>query len=282
MTHEKFRKLLLDWRAIEGDGGPGTQRDRRGAWHLFCHLAAAGALFRITSGGSAWVGVLFNRDTNRYFAAVCTDINGRQSVLRLQSLAARELLASGQCCAYLEGASRGHILDRSANDAGDPNTDDRRQDYDQRIDSSKDGGPVWEMWTVSRDIRPISPLGTSVVQAYGELLEVLGGKFAAIVARGRMEPEYGHMRQMCAMIDAGFITKNDALSDIDAIAIPHHVEQRLMNATPQAFATSARLLLRKQRPLCYFMYGRKLSSFAPASLLRRMVTTLGPAVHKHA
>ncbi|MFT3685845.1 MAG: hypothetical protein QM783_13140 [Phycisphaerales bacterium] len=178
----------------------------------------------------------------------------------------------------MEGASRGHILDRSANDPGNPTKDDRRQDYDQNVNSPNDGGPVWEMWTVSRDIRPENKLGSSLVEAYAELLSVLGSRFAAVVARGRMEPEYGHLRQMCALIDAGFITPEEAMTDIEAVAIPPDVERILLEATPEAFVTAAEMLAKRRKKPCYWMYSRKVSSFASASLLRRLVKTLGPAV----
>jgi hypothetical protein len=273
MSSKKLRKHLLNWEAIDRDGGPGAMDDGRGCWHVFCHLAAASAIYRMPSGTAAWVGVLFDAGRQRYFAAVCADLDGGSS-LPLKSAAAREMIACGKWHSYLEGASRGHILDRTAQDPGDSEKDDRRQDYDQNANSPMDGGPVWEMWTVSRDIRPSARLGSSLVDAYCELLSVLGGRFAAIVARGRMEPEYGHLRQLCAMIDAGFVTPSEALTDIDAIAIPPAIERVLLEATPRAFAEAANMIARTRRKPCYFMYGRKLSSFAPASLLRRLVSSL--------
>lgn len=196
-------------------------------------------------------------------------------------MGATRLLGKAELLGYLEGASRGHILNRNANDPGDPAKDDRRQDYDQNPNSPKDGGPVWEMWTVSRDIRPSSRLGNSLVHAYAALLSVLGGRFGAVIARGRMEPEYGHLRQMCAMIDAGFISSEDALTDIEATAIPQDVEQILLEATPEAFVTAAEMLAMLRKRPCYWMYSRKVSSFATASLLRRLVATLSPAVIQH-
>jgi hypothetical protein len=188
------------------------------------------------------------------------------------------LITHGEWCGYLEGASRGHILDRSANDAGNPDKDDRRQDYDQPTNSSKDGGPVWEMWTVSRDIRTTNRLGSSLIQAYVELLRILGGRFAAVVARGRMEPEYGHLRQMCAMIDASIISAEASLVDIEPISIPPRVERILLEATPEAFARAAKFLVDTQPKPCYHMYERKLSSFVPASLLRKLVCSLRSGV----
>lgn len=279
-TTANLRRLLLNWELVDRDGGPGTKPDSRGSWHLFCHLAAAGAIRRLSNGGAAWVGIHYDRRKERYEAAVFTTLSGRVVSLPLRSRETHRLLEESELCAYIEGASRGRILDRDANDAGDPTKDDRRQDYNQSPSSPKDGGPVWEMWTVSRDIRPGSPLGNSSVEAYAELLSVLGGRFASVVARGRMEPEYGHLRQMCAMVDAGFITPEEALTDIDAVAIPTNVERILLEATPEAFATAADMLVKLRKKPCYWMYSRKVSSFATASLLRRLVGTLAPAVVK--
>ncbi len=280
MTGERLRRVLLDWQAIDGDAGPGAINNRRGSWHLFCHLAAAAALYRLPGRRPAWVGILYDRGARRYFAAICAGLNHRQSILPLKSRKARELVARGAWRGYLEGGSRGHILDRAANDPGDSQKVDRRQDYDQDINSLKDGGPVWEMWTVSRDIRAKSILGSSLIEAYGDLLDVLGGRFAAVVARGRIEPEYGHLRQMCALIDAGFVTPDEALTEIDAVAIQPNVERILLEATPEAFSRAAALLVRERRKPCYFMYSRKLSSFASASLIRRLAVTLGPAANR--
>ena len=274
----RLGRVFRDWQTIDRDGGPGTESNGRGSWHVFCHLAAAAGVLRIPDIGCAWAGILHDPSGDRYFSAICMQSGRRFEVHPLPSPAAARLLERGEWCGFIEGASRGHILNRVATDAGDPDMDDRRQDYDQNPNSPKDGGPVWEMWTVSRDIRPSSPLGSSLVEAYAELLSVLGGRFAAVVARGRMEPEYGHLRQMCAMIDAGFIRPEEALTDIDAVAIPPDVERILLEATPEAFATAAEMLVRKSRKPCYWMYSRKVSSFATASLLRRLVRTLSPGV----
>lgn len=277
MKHIKpsvLRNLLLNWHAIDNDGGPGTTNNRRGSWHLFCHLAAAAALYRLPNRCAAWVGILYDKRKRKYVACVCRGNSTGVSVQTLKSKSGRDLIARGVWAGYLEGASRGHILDRSAVDIGDPEKDDRRQDYDQNGNSPMDGGPVWEMWTISRDIRARNRLGTSLVEAYCDLLAALGGGFAAVVERGRTEPEYGHLRQMCAMIDEGFITPAEALMDIEAIEIPTAVERLLMQATPKAFALAADALAHTQSRPCYFMYERKLSSFAKASLLRRLVRTL--------
>lgn len=277
-----LRKVLLCRECVDHDGGPGTADDGRGSWHLFCHLLGAGAIFRLNPNGAAWAGIVYEASTKQYLAAVCHRAGREVRILPLLSAAASRLLSNADWIGYLEGASRGHILDRGANDPGDPEKDDRRQDYNQNPNSPKDGGPVWEMWAVSRDIRPSSPLGNSVVNAYADLLSVLGGRFAAVVARGRMEPEYGHLRQMCALIDAGYVAPEDALTDIEAVAIPPDVERILLEATPEAFVTAAEMLAKRRKKPCYWMYSRKVSSFATASLLQRLIATLSPALTQHA
>lgn len=275
---DTLRTLLLNWQAIDGDGGPGTVNNLRGSWHIFCHLAAAAGLYWLPRRGAAWVGILYDSESRRYFAGICIAGRRDHTMMPLATREARTLLAAGEWRGFVEGASRGHILDRGANDPGHSRKVDCRQDYDQDVDSPKDGGPVWEMWTISRDIRASNRLGSSLIEAYAELLDVLGGRFSAVVARGRIEPEYGHLRQMCAMIDAGFIKPSEAMTEIEAVVIPSKVERLLLEASPGAFARAAHLLLYRRRAPCYFMYQRKIASFASASLLGRLATTLGPAV----
>lgn len=267
--------LLLDWKIIEGDGGPGTSAEDHGAWHLFCHLAAGAAVFRMPGCGGAWAGITYDLRRQRYVASLCCTGVRRDPALRLLSPEATTVLKRATWGGFLEGASRGRILDRNASDPGDPATVDRRQDYDQNPNSSADGGPVWEMWCASRDIRTSRAVGHSLVSAYVDLLSVLGGRFASVVARGRMEPEYGHLRQMCAMVDAGLIAVDDALCEIEPAAIPPINAMALLEATPAAFARAAAGIGELRSRPAYYMYERRITSFASTALLRRLVRTLG-------
>jgi hypothetical protein len=268
-THNErlLRRLLVDWRIIDGHGGPGTRPDGRGAWHVFCHLAAAAAVFERSGGGAVWVGVIFDAEAGGYTAAACWMERRRVISLPLSSPRAVRVLSQSRWRGYLEGASRGRILHRLAQDPGDPATADRRQDYDQNPNSPADGGPVWEFWTVSRDIvRRASP-GRRLVSEYLRLLSFLGPSFLAVVARGRSEAEYGHLRQLCAFVDAGLISAESALVELRPRAIPQAVERVLLDATPQAFVTAATELIGSRTKPVYHMYERRMPSFAGTELL---------------
>ncbi|CAG0986471.1 hypothetical protein PHYC_02051 [Phycisphaerales bacterium] len=270
-----FRQLLLDWSIIDGDGGPGTKADGRGSWHVFCHLAAGAGVFRLPRRGGVWVGITFDQSRRRYAATVCCTTSRGVAAYPLRSSPAATVLRRATWCGFVEGASRGRILDRQAHDPGNPITTDRRQDYDQNPNSTADGGPVWEMWSASRDIRTPRGAGDSLVSAYLELLSVLGGRFASVVARGRMDPEYGHLRQMCAMVDAGLIEVAEALCDIEPVPIPPAIATTLLEATPSAFAHAAAAIGLIRSTHAYYMYDRRVLNFASAALLRRLVRTLG-------
>lgn len=268
-----LRKLLLDWSIIDGDGGPGAEPDGRGTWHVFCHLAAAAGIVRLNSGKAAWIGILFDQTRRRYAASVCWSRSGRIAALPLFSPLATKMLKQARSRGFIEGASRGRILDRTAEDPGDPKSTDRRQDYDQNPNSSSDGGPVWEMWSASRNVVSPRGVGHSLVAAYLDLLVFLGGGFTGVVARGRMEPEYGHLRQLRALVDSGLIDVTDALLDLPPVAIPSELEMSLQRARPEAFARAA-TELSKHRTSAYHMYSRKITSFAPAPLLLRLTRSL--------
>lgn len=266
-----LRRLLVDWSIIDGDGGPGTESNGIGAWHLFCHLAAGAAIFR---SPTAWAGLTYDARRRSYSATLCCKTRTGIATCPIVAPQAARLLRRAEWAGYVEGASHGRILHRGARDRGDPSTTDRRQDYDRDPDSTADGGPVWELWSASRDICTPGRPGYAIVRACVELISVLGGSFAGTIARGRAEPEYGHLRQMCAMIDAGLISVKDALRDTQPVVIPQRAEKILMDATPTAFARAAAELGRLRRTPAYYMYRRKITSFASASLLRRLARTL--------
>ena len=267
-NRDRLTRLLLDWQIIDGCGGPGTAPDDHGAWHVFCHLAAAGAVHQFSDGTAGWTGITYDAGRGRYAATTTIRENEKIRSLPLEVSRVADRVRRAHLVAFVEGASRGHILHRFAVDPGDPETDDRRQDYNQTFDSSEDGGPVWEHWTVSRDIVTNGSPGASLVDAFLLLCSMLGGRFVATIARGRSEAEYGHLRQLCAMIEAGLVSRDDALLDVIPEAIPPKIETRLHEATPAAFLEAANEIAQRTRSESYYMFSRKRESFAPASLLR--------------
>ena len=96
----------------------------------------------------------------------------------------------------------------------------------------------------------------------------------ATVARGRFEPEYGHTIQLCALIKAGFIERSDALWDVEPVGIAAETEKLLYEATPEAFARGAKLLVQAIREPGYFMYERKRLSFLSLAVIRAVAQTL--------
>ena len=278
---ERLTRLLLDWNIIDGWGGPGTRPDDQGAWHVFCHLAAAAAVHRLPNGTAGWSGITFDPASRRYIATLCREDGEGVAILPVASSEARTLLGGSRLIGFAEGASRGHILDRDADDPGDPDRDDRRQDYDREASSEEEGGPVWEHWTTSRDIVTTGSHGAALVDAYLLLLSTLGGRFAATVARGRGEPEYGHVIQLCAMVRAGLVTVEDALWEVQPRVIPPDVERVLREATPTAVAAAAQRLAEAGGIPTYFMYERKRDSFVPARLLKSIAATFGGDTGAH-
>jgi len=262
---ELARRLFIDWEIIQGDGGPGAVHDGKGTWHVFCHLAAAAVIYRIPRG-AMWLGIIYNSMSKRCEPAFCVARGGQSEITHLDSSEGRELLAVAEWVGYVEGASRGHVLDRTANDPGDPDIDDRRQDYDQVAGSTADGGPVWEHWTTSRDIIGKNGYGSQVLSSFVAIVAAVGGRFAGTVARGRSDSEYGHLRHMCAMVRAGMIAPEDITWDVAPRPIPPDIESILLEATPAAFSTSAARLEATCEAGQYWMYQRKIDSFFTVSL----------------
>lgn len=269
---KKTQKMFLDWRLILYQGGPGTAEADNGSWHVLCHLAGASGLFSNRDGNAGWAGITYDAGKGTYAATFSFTRDRQVATVRLDSEEGRAAMKGWLLRGYVEGASRGHILDRKAKDPGDPKQVDRRQDYDQPPSSKEDGGPVWEHWCTSRDIVTPSGLGTGMLRSYLTLVCLLGGRFAGTVARGRNDAEYGHLIQLRGLVRAGFIRPADAGWDIKPTPIPSRVENVLYEARPEDFLKAAAMLLRAapQQPQ-YFMFSRKIQSFVPASFALKVV-----------
>jgi hypothetical protein len=200
---QKAQRMFLDWKIINGQGGPGTNSNDKGSWHVLCHLAGAAALYQSSEKLPGWAGITYDEASNSYVATFSYYYKEKVRTALLDSEEARHVITGYEPRGYVEGASRGHILNRKANDPGDPQKDDRRQDYNQPVDSTKDGGPVWEHWTTTRDILTSDSLGTGLLRSYLRLVALLGGRYCGTVARGRFEREYCHIIHLCSLVHAG-------------------------------------------------------------------------------
>lgn len=193
----------------------------------------------------------------------------------LKSTHASEAMKRHSFVGYVEGASRGHILDRKAKDPGDPKKDDRRQDYDHPVYLAKKGGPVWEHWCTTRDIATSDGHGAGVLRSYLTLVSVLGGRFSATVTRGRIDHAYGHLLQLRAMARAGWITCGDALWDVEAVPIPKEAELLFHEARPKDILKGAAILPpNTSRGARYFMYSRKIASFTPIHIVHELFSSV--------
>lgn len=275
-TEENFdraRKMFLDWSLILWHGGPGTVEGDGGSWHVLCHLAGAAGVFQDEEGRPGWAGITFDAASNAYVATFSFDEGNRVETLPIASEKANRAMTRFTCQGYIEGASRGHILDRNARDAGDRNRVDRRQDYDMPIGSNDNGGPVWEHWCTSRDIVSPKSLGSGMLREYLRLVSVLGGRFPGVVARGRIEPEYSHLMHLRGMVRAGFLTLADVQWDTTPLKISSAAEKSLNEARPADFVKAARTTLKESgKGPRYHMFSRRIASFVPLSLAMQVLT----------
>ena len=168
--------------------------------------------------GRAWCAITHVPADDTYAATITCRRNGRVTTEPLATGAGAALADGAECLGFIEGSSVGHIAARSATDASNTFNGWTRQSFDKDVTSDEDGGTVWEHWVTTRDLRPSSRMGTSVLQAYLTLVARLGGRFVAAVARGRRE--HNHPRQLVALVKAGLLTADEAAWDVAPDPIP--------------------------------------------------------------
>ena len=262
---EGLRRMWLDRGMIDGDDlGPGDTGDfDNGAWHSACHLIGAGGVRRAADGRILWLEVSHDRAKDEYFGSV-TPAGGQTH--RLDSAEGRALVDGSTLLGFVEGNSVGHISARGVDDPPTRFNLWKRQDFDQPATSSEDGGKVWEHWCTVRDIRPPHAIGSSVLRAYVSLVAALGDRFVPTVARGRRD--YGHPKQLCAMVKAGLTSDGSATWDVTPHRIPAAAEKAFLEATPAQEAAAAATLPWDQAPR-YYMFQRRISHWSPADKVRQ-------------
>ena len=259
---ERARRLFRDGTIIGGQWGPGRQGDFvYGGWHCLCHLLAGSGAYQSNSG-YLWAAITHAGDEDRYLATVTTrEADGTARTVNLDSSEGRNLVELATLLGYVEGSSMGHISARNVQDPPNAFNSWPRQVFDQTAGSNASGGTVWEHWSTTRDLRRSDPIGDSVLRAYITLVSALGGKFVAAVARGRRT--YNHPVQLCALVKAGFIAREEALWDTTPYRIPSDAERLLQEARPDDCLRAVESLSWTpsggQR---YFMFSRKINSWS--------------------
>jgi len=260
---ERVRTLFRDDAIISGKWGPGNPGDfDNGGWHSLCHLAAVSAVFKSASK-FYWVGITHAGSVDRYQATVSfLGAPEHEERADLGSEAGRGLLANAELVGCVEGASEGHILAKSVIDPPDRFNGWMRQDFDRPAErDKKEGGTVWEHWCTTRDLRTSQPVGDSLLRAYLRLVSVLGGEYVALGIRGRRK--YNHPDQLCALVIAGFLTRDEAVVDLRPLEIPLTAQRLFKEARPLDSLRAVERLSWPTPPVrCYYMFKRAIKQFS--------------------
>jgi hypothetical protein len=269
---DRLYKLFRDGEIIGGIWGPGRSGDfDTGSWHILCHLAAGSGVY-ISGNNYLWVSITHAGEPDEYIATVSTMNGDSIRTVPLNSAEGSGLIETSKLLGYIEGTSQGHILARNIQDL--PTAFNRwpRQYFDRDVDSTNSGGTVWELWCPTRDIRQSCVVGRSVLSAYLTLVSTLGGKFVAAVARGRRS--HDHPRQLCALVKAGFISREEALWDIMPKAITTDAERLFKEANSEiSLQAVGKLQWDLSGDIYYYMFQRKIESWSKAKDVKADLNT---------
>ena len=260
-------QLWLDRTLLTGDDlGPGDPGDFDfGAWHSSCHLLGAGGARKAADGRILWLEVSHHPLRDEYFASVTVREKAGPRTVPLDSADGRTLVDRSILLGFVEGNSTGRTSARQVCDGPDRFNLWRRQDFDQPAGTDLEGGKVWEHWCTLRDLRASNRIGLSALTAYVSLVAALGDRFAAAVARGRRD--YGHPRQLVALVQAGFVGAEAATWDVTPTALPATAEPLLSEADPARALEAVEKLDWAKGPR-YFMFARKLASWSAAKAVK--------------
>jgi hypothetical protein len=255
-----LRRMWSDRTLVSGgDLGPGVRNGE--AWHIACHLVAAGCVKRAANGRQLWLEISHDSQDDTYQATLTHAEQAATQTVRLDSAEATQLLQNSKLLGFIEGTSEGHISARGVQDSASRFGGWQRQNYDQAVGSTGQGGRVWEHWCTTRDLNPASQLSVSLLKAYLQLCNIAGDLFAATVARGRRE--YGHPKQLKAMISAGFTTQTSAAWQTMPKPIARNIELLLHEARAVDAFNAAQLLQWSDVGPTYYMYPRRINSWNP-------------------
>jgi hypothetical protein len=252
---------LRDLWASRPDGmevGPGVRAT--GAWHVACHLVAAGCVRRAADGEILWMEISHVPADDTYAATLTSGSDQQVETMRLGSPEAQQLLQDAALLGFVEGTSEGHITARAVQDPPERFEGWTRQTFDQEPGSQERGGRVWEHWCTTRDLAPDSELSASLLTAYLELCNVGSDLFAPTVARGRTA--YGHPAQLDEMISAGFTTRESASWRTTPQPIGREPELLLQEAGAADALRAVRSLAWSGDGPTYYMYPRRINETA--------------------
>lgn len=261
---EKLRLMFLD-RSIIKDAllGPGDPGDfDKGSWHILCHLTAACAVFK-KSDHFIWMEISHVPLIDEYLATVTIKTDKEiVTTFPLVSEQGQEIIKDAQLLGFIEGSSQGHISARDVIDPPDKFNTCTRQEYDMDEKSLKEGGRVWEHWTITRDITTECTVGTSILKSFLAMVSNCGGALVSSVARGRKD--YHHPEQLSALIHFGIIGEKDVIKDMCPIRIPQELEVILNIANPCVSVKAAKRLKWDYSKLSYFMFERRIDRWSKA------------------
>ncbi len=174
-----LRRLWIGREFVSDDLlGPGDPGDFDfGAWHVSCHVVAAGGVMELDDGALAWLEISYDQAHDRYYPSFTVETDSTFTTIRLNSQAANERLADARVLGFVEGTSLGRISARDVHDPEARFNGNPRQEYDEPPDSGAEGGKVWEHWCTLRDIRDSATIASSVLAAYVTLCAHLGDLF---------------------------------------------------------------------------------------------------------
>jgi len=254
----KLRDLWLDRTLISrNELGPGV-RDGE-AWHISCHLVAAGSVFRSSSGILQWLEISHLNSSDLYYPSITTEDNGNINTVSLLSETGMSLIQGSTLLGYVEGTSEGRISARGVEDSSERFNGYLRQSYNSTPGTGVRGGKIWEHWCTTRNLSPSLDISNSLLSAYITLCAISGDLFSATVTRGRTQ--YSHPKQLDAMIIAGFTSEDSVTFQITPSPISRNAEALFHEATPQSAYNAVKMLDWKEDQIQYFMYERRISSF---------------------
>lgn len=263
---ELLRNLWLDRKLLApNELGPGDPGDfDNGAWHVACHLVAAGGVRRFKDGRLLWLEISYDPITGIYKPTLTVREFNKVETIEINSIKAQEYIKDSGLLGFVEGTSQGRIAAKGIEDDEKLFNCNPRQEYDQKPGTLKEGGRVWEHWCTTRDIRETNLIGSSVLDSYISLSAVLGNKFITTVARGRKY--YNHPAQLKALIKSGFVSSESASLNIKPTPIPAEVELLFQEADPQLSLLAVEKLNWEFLPK-YYMFQRGISGWNNESVL---------------
>ena len=253
---ELLRKLWLDLEIIPEGPGVGDAGDfDNGAWHVACHLVAAGTARKTSDDRFMWLEISYSQNDKIYFPTLSIREKGEIKSIRLISKEAQNLVTDSTLLGFVEGTSEGRISASGVKDSLYMFNGSLRQEYDQIPGTINEGGRVWEHWCTTRDIRISSSIGSSILKAFISLTAASGDKFIPTIARGRLD--YQHPAHLNAMVKAGLTSFDSSHWNVKPSKIPYEEDLLFQKGDTKSNFLAAEKL-NWSNPMKYFMFARRI------------------------